>query len=61
MLSRVQDLTDVELALLLCLVANQHCIVETTEEALEKMEDEIQLVCATLIACHRCGGRTDVV
>ena len=60
-LSKVQDLTDVELALLLCLVANQHCIIETTEEALDKLEDEILLVCTTPIICHPCGWLTGTV
>ncbi|MCJ1402297.1 hypothetical protein MMC11_005517 [Xylographa trunciseda] len=42
--SNVQDLTDVELALLLSLVANQHCIIETKEEALDALEEEIQMI-----------------
>ncbi|MCJ1433240.1 hypothetical protein MMC27_002599 [Xylographa pallens] len=62
MLSRVQDLTDVELALLLCLVANQHCIVETTEEALDKLEDEIQLIVSNVfglsVAVVHCSQST---
>ena len=47
-LPKAQLLTDVELALLLCLVANQHCIIETTEESLDNLEEEVQLVCLAL-------------
>ena len=43
----VQELTDIELAILLCLVAGQHCIIETEEDALDNLQEELQLV--------RCG------
>ena len=43
-LAKVQELTDVELATLLCLVANQHCIIETEDEALDALQEELQLV-----------------
>ncbi|MCJ1394802.1 hypothetical protein MMC18_007682 [Xylographa bjoerkii] len=46
--SKVQDLTDVELALLLCLVANQHCIIETQEGSLDTLEEEIQLIASNV-------------
>ena len=42
--AKVQELTDVELATLLCLVANQHCIIETEDEALDALQEELQLV-----------------
>ena len=42
--AKVQNLTDIELALLLCLIANQHCIIHTAEESLEALEEELQLV-----------------
>ena len=41
---KVQGLTDVELALLLCLIAKEHCIIHTTSEAVDVLEEEIQLV-----------------
>ncbi|MCJ1303069.1 hypothetical protein MMC08_005876 [Hypocenomyce scalaris] len=41
---KVQELTDVELATLLCLVAGQHCIIQTEEEGLDALEQELQLV-----------------
>lgn len=40
----VQELNDVELATLLCLVAGQHCIVHTEPESLDALEQELQLV-----------------
>ena len=43
-LKGVQELTDIELALLLCLVAGQHCVIETEEEFLETLVEELQLV-----------------
>lgn len=42
--ARVQELSDVELAMLLSLVAGQHCIIETEEEVLESLAEESQLV-----------------
>lgn len=44
LVERVQELTDVELATLLCLVAGQHCIIQTEPEGLEALEQELQLV-----------------
>ena len=41
---RAQDLTDIELAVLLCLVSSQHCIIQTDEEAVGTLSDELQLV-----------------
>ena len=41
---KVQNLTDLELALLLSLVAGEHCIIQTEDEALEPLQQELQLV-----------------
>ena len=41
---KIQGLSDLELATLLCLVAGQHCIITTEEDALDELEQEIQLV-----------------
>ena len=41
---KVQELSDVELAALLCLVANQHCIIQTDKDFLDGLRDELQLV-----------------
>ena len=44
LLERVEELTDVELAMLLSLVANQHCIIKTDCDALDSLAEEVQLV-----------------
>ena len=41
---KVQALSDIELAALLCLVADQHCIVETEKDLVDGVEQELQLV-----------------
>ncbi len=44
LVERIQELTDLELALLLSLVAGEHCIIQTEEEALDPLEKELQIV-----------------
>jgi hypothetical protein len=44
LLSKVQELGDIELAALLCLIAQEHCIIETDEEELENVKQELALV-----------------
>ena len=39
---KVQDLSDIELAMLLSLMAKQHCIISTEEELLDPLEEEIK-------------------
>ena len=41
---RVEELADLELALLLCFVANEHCLIRTEDEALDSLQHELQLV-----------------
>ncbi|CAO1599106.1 hypothetical protein XANCAGTX0491_002850 [Xanthoria calcicola] len=41
---RVEEFTDLELALLLSFVASEHCLIRTQEEALESLQHEIQLI-----------------
>jgi len=41
---KVQALSDIELAILLCLITEQHCIIETEKEALDDLAQEIRLV-----------------
>jgi hypothetical protein len=43
-LEKVHSLSDLELAALICLVANQHCIIKTEEEDAEVLVQELQLV-----------------
>ncbi|KAK0507808.1 hypothetical protein JMJ35_009697 [Cladonia borealis] len=48
LVERVQDLTDLELAILLSLVAGEHCIIQTEGSALESLEQELRLVASNL-------------
>ncbi|KAF2251802.1 hypothetical protein BU26DRAFT_502400 [Trematosphaeria pertusa] len=41
---RVQALSDIELAVLLCLITAQHCIIETDNELLHDLDQELRLV-----------------
>ena len=43
-IERITELTDLELAVLLCLVAREHCIVETDRDAFDDLENELRLV-----------------
>jgi hypothetical protein len=40
----VQDLSDLELATLLCLIAKEHCLFETADEFLDDLASELALV-----------------
>ena len=42
---QIHNLSDLELANLLCLIADQHCIINTDEEFLDTLAHELQLVC----------------
>ena len=44
LVERVQELTDLELAILMSLVVGQHCIIQTDAEHLESLQQELQLV-----------------
>lgn len=41
---KVQNLSDLELASLLCLISQEHCIIDTDPEALDDVVRELQLV-----------------
>jgi hypothetical protein len=41
---KVQTLSDLELAVLICLVADQHCIIETEKSLLGDVQEELKLV-----------------
>lgn len=41
---KVQTLSDLELAVLICFVAEQHCIIETEEELTNDVAEELKLV-----------------
>ena len=42
--AKIQALGDLELAVLLCLVAHQHCIISTHNLLLDTLAQELQLV-----------------
>ena len=44
LVQRVQELTDLELAMLLSFVAGQHCIITAEQDDLEPLEQELCLV-----------------
>ena len=46
---RAQDLGDVELAMLLSLIAKEHCIIQTEEEALDALEEEVRLIASNVL------------
>ena len=50
LLDKVQDLSDLELAALLCLIAQEHCIIDTEPDALDKLVLELKLVRNTKIS-----------
>jgi hypothetical protein len=44
LLNKIQDLSDLELAALLCLTAQEHCIVDTEPDSLDDLVHELRLV-----------------
>lgn len=42
---KVQGLSDLELAVLVCLVAEQHCIIEAEKKEVNDVQEELKLVC----------------
>ncbi|KAG8669169.1 hypothetical protein FPOAC1_008557 [Fusarium poae] len=44
LLNKVHALSDLELALLLCLISREHCLVSTPSEAIDDLIQELQLV-----------------
>jgi hypothetical protein len=44
LLAKVHDLTDLELAVLLCLIGRQHCIISTPADAIDDLIQELHLV-----------------
>lgn len=44
LLDKIQDLSDLELAVLLCLTNQEHCIIDTDPEAVDDLVQELRLV-----------------
>jgi hypothetical protein len=49
LVERVQNLSDLELATLLCLIAKQHCCIEVEDELVDDLAQELALVCTVRI------------
>ena len=45
LIKKIHGLSDIELAALLCLVAEEHCIIDTEPEFLDDLVQELSLVC----------------
>jgi hypothetical protein len=44
LIDKIHDLSDLELATLICLVAQEHCIIDTEPNALDELVQELELV-----------------
>ena len=44
LVEKAQGLSDIELAILLCLMARQHCIIRTDPGSIHSLTEEVQLV-----------------
>jgi hypothetical protein len=55
LLDKVHDLSDLELAILLCLISRQHCIISTPAHAVDDLIQELQLI------AHKTFGLKSVV
>ena len=44
LVEKIRGLTDLELAILISVVAGQHCLIDTEEDAVEPTSQELQLV-----------------
>lgn len=45
LITKIHDLSDLELAALICLVTEEHCIIDTAPELLDDLVQELELVC----------------
>ncbi|KAL9633813.1 MAG: hypothetical protein Q9164_004473 [Protoblastenia rupestris] len=43
-----EELTDIELAILLSFVAGQHCLIQTEDDAVDPLRDELQLIASNV-------------
>ncbi|KAF2272685.1 uncharacterized protein EI97DRAFT_436765 [Westerdykella ornata] len=47
LVDKIQCLTDIELAVLLCLVTEQHCVIEADGAELDRVERELELIASS--------------
>lgn len=52
LIDKVQGLSDLELATLLCLTAQEHCIIDTEPDALDDLVLELRLVSDVLLGAR---------
>lgn len=45
LVEKVHALSDLELAILLCLISREHCLMSTPTDAVDDLIQELQLVC----------------
>jgi hypothetical protein len=53
LVERVQSLSDLELATLLCLIAKQHCCIEVEDDLVDDLAHELALVCSVQFLPHQ--------
>lgn len=44
LLNRIHALSDLELAVLLCLISREHCLISTPPDVIDNLVQELQLV-----------------
>ena len=63
-IEKAQELGDLELAILLCLISNEHCIIEAETADIEAAEKELQSICSETFglqsATIRCNDATTI-
>ncbi|KAL2135203.1 hypothetical protein VTI74DRAFT_9409 [Chaetomium olivicolor] len=59
LLDKIQNLSDLELAVLLCLIAREHCLISTEPDSVDELAEELRLVASktfnlnsAIINCH---------
>jgi hypothetical protein len=64
LIGKAQELDDLELAVLLCLISNEHCIIEAELADIEQAERELQSICKETFGLKsnvvHCDGNMDV-
>lgn len=55
LIEKVQDLSDLELAALICFIAQEHCIIDTEPDIINDLAQELELVhCSVVLGCFPC-------
>jgi hypothetical protein len=56
---KAQELGDLELAVLLCLIAGEHCIIEADAEDVEQAEQDLRTICSRVFGLNGAVLRCD--